>query len=368
VDTLKVGYDRIPECLPGTRVEVQTEVLKLLRNTEPNQPSVVWINGMAGTGKSTVAATIAYTLASSQNLGGSFFFSRNTGAEQVNPNLLFGALACELATNIPRLSSGILEVLRSRAEIGSSPISTQFASLILRPLQQTRNLHLPAVLVVDGLDECAEAHDVLSVIAKNVSHLPPTFKFLITSRPEPDLTDMFDDMKASVRQISLSRDQHVDRDIALFVSTTMPRLARRYSLDADWPGQDNCDALVTKAAGLFIWISTAISFIGDKEVDYLYQQVLNQGWSSKVSKFRLQLFLKVVGVIVSLRSPLAANAIGLFISEDEAAPHYIIQTVRKLQSVLVVPTTESEPIQIIHPSFVEFITSADRCIDTRFLI
>jgi Mg-chelatase subunit ChlI len=97
VHTLKVGYDRIPECLPGTRIEVQADVLKLLRSTAPNQPSIVWINGVAGTGKSTVAATITHTLADSQNLGGSFFFSRNGEAEQVNSDLLFATLAHELA-------------------------------------------------------------------------------------------------------------------------------------------------------------------------------------------------------------------------------------------------------------------------------
>jgi hypothetical protein len=248
------------------------------------------------------------------------------------------------------------------------------------------------VLVVDGLDECTGASDILSVIAKDVSRLPPTFKFLITSRPEPDLTDLFDDIKGSVHPISLNGDRHVDRDIALFVNANMPRLARRFSLDTDWPGKDNRGALVTKAAGLFIWISTAIKFIGDQEVqdpegrlkvvlecepgtpqsgthlDYLYLQVLKQAWGTKVAEIRLQLFQKVVGIIVSLRSPLTATAIGLFISEDTAAPRAVVQTVRKLQSVLVVPTTASEPIQIIHPSFVEFITSADRCIDPRFLI
>jgi hypothetical protein len=195
--------------------------------------------------------------------------------------------------------------------------------------------------------------------------------------------------------LSLNNDQHINRDIAMFVNEAMPKVARRYSLAAGWPGVDDCSALVAKASGLFVWISTAIKFIDDREVDdpdaqlrvvldsgppqssiltpwdhldVLYLQVLNQAMSSKATERRLQLFRKVVGTIVVLRQPCTALAVGSLLEDGDAGPQSVTQVVRKLQSVLIVPTSSSEPIQVIHPSFIDFITNAARCLGSRFLV
>jgi hypothetical protein len=180
----------------------------------------------------------------------------------------------------------------------------------------------------------------------------------------------------------------------MFVNDMMPKVARRYSLTAGWPGVDDCNALVAKASGLFVWISTAIKFIDDREVDdpeaqlrvvldsapqssistpwdhldVLYMQVLNQAMSSKATERRLEQFRKVVGTIVILRQPCTAFALGSLLKDGEAGSQLVTQIVRKLQSVLVVPINSSEPIQVIHPSFIDFITNANRCLDPRFLV
>jgi hypothetical protein len=180
----------------------------------------------------------------------------------------------------------------------------------------------------------------------------------------------------------------------MFVNDMMPKVARRYSLTAGWPGVDDCNALVATASGLFVWISTAIKFIDDHEVDdpeaqlrvvldsasqssistpwdhldVLYMQVLNQAMSSKATACRLQLFRKVVGTIVVLRQPGTALDIGSLLEDGDAGPQSVTQIVRRLQSVLIESTSSSEPIQVIHPSFIDFITNAARCLDSRLLV
>jgi hypothetical protein len=396
VHTFKASYDRVPQCLPGTRTEVLDEVLRVLRNTESDQPHIIWIYGLAGSGKSTITSTIAQSLADSQNLGGCFFFSRKGSAEQSNPDLLFASIARELAIQIPRLSDRILNVIKWDAEIVHSAFTTQFTKLIVEPLQRSEDLRLPTVVILDGLDECTAPADILSVIANQMARLPMLFKFLVTSRPEPDLREIFEDMGPLVYQISLNQNLYTDRDITLLVNQTMPKLARRYSLAKDWPGRDDSVALVKKAGGLFIWIITALNFIGDKEIDdpeeqlkivlgpnfgrtsasvplahldALYSQVLKQGWSQKVADRKLQLFQKVIGSIMVLGYPLNGPALGSLIDEDaDSGMQAVAQIARKLQAVLIVPKDASNPIQIIHPSFVDFLTNADRCLDARFLI
>jgi anion-transporting ArsA/GET3 family ATPase len=149
VHSLKAGYDRVPQCLPGTRAELLEDILRLLCDTGTYVPHIVWPYGMAGTGKSTAASTVAHSLATSQNLGGTFFFSRNRVSDS---DLVFSSLARELASRVPRLSKEILQVLKKDAEVGSSAMSTQFSDLISGPLSRTGGIYLPIVLIIDGLD------------------------------------------------------------------------------------------------------------------------------------------------------------------------------------------------------------------------
>jgi len=59
---------------------------------------IFWLNGMAGTGKSTIALTIADQIASCNRLGASFFFTRDEG-DLANGRKFFTGLASQLASN-----------------------------------------------------------------------------------------------------------------------------------------------------------------------------------------------------------------------------------------------------------------------------
>lgn len=62
------------ECLSGTRVELLREVEDWTKS--PDGKCIFWLNGMAGTGKSTIFQTIAGHLKQQYLLGASFFFKR----------------------------------------------------------------------------------------------------------------------------------------------------------------------------------------------------------------------------------------------------------------------------------------------------
>src|SRR4051812_35992052 len=69
--------DHKPTCLEETRVELLQEVEQWSWN--PNGEFIYWLSGSAGTGKSTIARTVATTLEKAKQLGASFFFSRGGG-------------------------------------------------------------------------------------------------------------------------------------------------------------------------------------------------------------------------------------------------------------------------------------------------
>ena len=59
------------------------------------KPPVYWLNGLAGTGKSTIAQTIAERLFAEGQLGASFFCSRDF-EDRSNLDLIFPTLAAQL--------------------------------------------------------------------------------------------------------------------------------------------------------------------------------------------------------------------------------------------------------------------------------
>ncbi|RMJ22820.1 WD domain, G-beta repeat protein [Aspergillus sp. HF37] len=62
-------------CLPGTRAELLHQVTEWARSPQGN--CLFWLNGGAGTGKSTISRTVAKTFKEANLLGASFFFKRD---------------------------------------------------------------------------------------------------------------------------------------------------------------------------------------------------------------------------------------------------------------------------------------------------
>lgn len=75
-------------CLANTRVELQRQIKEWAKDS--NGKPIYWLNGMAGTGKSTIARTIARSFANEGQLGASFFLrkARVIGALQADSSLL----------------------------------------------------------------------------------------------------------------------------------------------------------------------------------------------------------------------------------------------------------------------------------------
>jgi hypothetical protein len=85
-------------CLKGTRGAILSCIELWAR--DPNKSPVCWLNGLAGTGKSTIAKTIAERLFVDGQLGASFFCSRDF-EDRRNIQLIFPTLATQLACNYP---------------------------------------------------------------------------------------------------------------------------------------------------------------------------------------------------------------------------------------------------------------------------
>jgi adenylylsulfate kinase-like enzyme len=73
-------------------------------------PPVFWLNGLAGTGKSTIAQTTAERMFAHGLLGASFFCSRGV-EDRSNLKLIFPTLAFQLAQKYSSFRSRLIPLL-----------------------------------------------------------------------------------------------------------------------------------------------------------------------------------------------------------------------------------------------------------------
>ena len=110
------------------------------------------MNGLAGTGKSTIAQTIAERVFADGQLGASFFCSRDF-EDRSNLQFVFPTLAVQLARRYPELRSIFVSRVQSDPEIVSESLYNQMKKLIVEPLKES---DVSTVIVIDALDECKD--------------------------------------------------------------------------------------------------------------------------------------------------------------------------------------------------------------------
>ena len=292
-------------CLGGTRKDVLRQIDSWL--TDERDQRLFWLNGLAGTGKSTIAQTFAETSFSDGKLGASFFCSRDF-EDRSNIQNIFPTLAFQLAYRYPQFRKGLLPVLRANPEIGRDSLCSQLETLIVGPFKATR---IPTLIIIDALDGCKDeepASAILSVLSRYIEQIPRV-KFFITGRPEPRIRTGF--RLKLLRPITEVLKLHeverssVDDDIKLFFKARLGDIAKTRSdcdLTEDWPSPYDIDILCKKAAGLFIYAATVVKFVaspydlpterltliislrhstaheGRSGIDLLYTQVLEQAF------------------------------------------------------------------------------------------
>ncbi|KAF9646206.1 hypothetical protein BDM02DRAFT_3067586, partial [Thelephora ganbajun] len=108
-------------CLKGTRGAVLDEIEVWARDFD--KPPVYWLNGLAGTGKSTIAQTIAERTFANGQLGASFC-SRDF-LDRRNLKLIFPTIAIQLARNCADFRSVFVPLVQSDPEVAHESLYNQ---------------------------------------------------------------------------------------------------------------------------------------------------------------------------------------------------------------------------------------------------
>jgi hypothetical protein len=379
-------------CLRGTRKGVLWEIEQWL--VGEREQRVFWLNGLAGTGKSTIAQTFAETSFADGKLGASFFCSRDFD-DRSNLQAIFPTLAFQLAYRYPPFRKELLPVLRANPDAGRESLCSQMEKLIIDPLKATQ---IPTLIIIDALDECKDeqpASAILSILSRYMNKMP-TVKFFITGRPEARIRTGFR-LKSllpitEVFKLHEVESEAVDSDIKLFFRTQLTNLVENRSdcdTTGDWPSSSDIEILCKKAAGFFIYASTVIKFVASENsapaqglalitslpqstveegragIDQLYTKVLEQAFHNihVDNTQHYHCFRAVVGTILLIFNPLPIKALSELLGYD--IPH-IRTTIRSLHSLLLIPDNPEDPIRTFHKSFPDFLIDPERCKDKKF--
>ena len=343
-------------------------------------PLALW----AGSGKSTLSTTIANSLREQGQLGAFVFFNRDV-EERNQPGNVIRTLAHQFAQHDMHIAGAIALAIEATPDVTQWPLRKQFFKLLVEPLSTFSPSKGPLVLLLDALDECGspqDRRDLLTILAEESVSLPSYIRIFITSRAEPDIRKVFiNKPHILLHELDLASHHNIN-DIKLFVHHQMKdirSLKGSLGLALDWPGDVAMHALVGRAAGLFVWATTACLFIekgwdprtrldsllrddvninAQTALDRLYTTALETSgcWDDEES---CSYFRTIMGTILVARNPITGMTIDKLLSRYQPSICPSIALIEQLGCVLC--GSQSEPVRILHPSFADFLKDLSRC-------
>ena len=376
-----------PRCHSETRVELRHQIWNWVK--DPHGGCIYWLNGMAGTGKSTIARTVAREFADQGQLGASFFFKRGEG-HRGNASRFFTTIARQLVHNLPALLPHVKKAFEADPAISSKTMEAQFEKLILQPLIALEiQLHTPLIVAIDALDEC-ENNGHIDIIIRLLSRFrlvqTVTIRTFLTSRPELPIRLGFEEISAGSYQDLVLHEipqAIIKHDIEAFLRDKLAQIQKRNNcwLALDWPGEQSIQALVTMTVPLFIFAATVCRNIGDPlldpkeqldlilayqnagqmdQLDITYQPILYQlltNLTNSQKEKQLKEFRDIVGSIIVLKESFSVNSLKNLLQIPKNTINRILGT---LHSILHIPAGYESPVRLLHDSLRGFLLDPDK--------
>lgn len=381
-------------CISGTRVQILDKfrnwVTIACTQTTLLTSQVFWIHGLAGTGKTSIAFSIVEEYKKTGQLAANFFCSRDD-PECSDPGMVFPTLASQLCSFFPPLREPVAAVLQNDPTIVDASPARQLEELIVRPLEKVKASLPIFIVVLDAVDECEDNsgdNPTSIIITAIVSFLDRlgSFLFVITSRPDPRITRLFDPTRGkTLFDITTAIDLHsidsvsVTEDISRYLKHDLKESPIPFDVPEGWPTEQEIAALTLLAHGLFIFAGTAVRFILDQRykqpvrrmgrllgmqpsnpsasgsiLDTLYVQVVKEAQIPDIPDAgELEEELKtIVGAITVAAEPLSITVLAGLLGRPKDE---VRNALSGLCPVLYIPDQDFLTIRFIHPTFREFL-------------
>ncbi|KAL5638862.1 hypothetical protein ACGC1H_003276 [Rhizoctonia solani] len=367
-------------CTPGTRRDV---LAKLMQWFDAGQGAIYCVNGMAGTGKTTIAQTICTELHSSGRLGANFFCS-SALPQCREVGRIIPTIAYQLAQVSPEFALELSRVLELNTDSQLQGLEAQFQKLLLSPLgSASKGLPLDLVVVIDALDECEDPEGAGFLIDMILAQPNLPIKFLITSRPEPAIRASLENSSAHFEVCHLHNldETTVKGDIRIYLKDELRHMPTPLT-------NVQLDSLVERSNTLFIFAATAVRYIQsrnfsmnpekrlalvldastttselkDAEISKLYMKIVDSAFADPaLEEWDIDDRKRVLHAVICAQQPLTILALADLL---EMTPKRVGDALDTLWSVLSVPSAGSNEsfVTVLHTSFRDFIFS---CPDSK---
>lgn len=373
------SWDPTITCLPGTRVTVLSMIDSWFRVMD--RENILWLNGVAGSGKSAIAHTVASTLHRDNRLASSFFF--NLSDPSLNTAQSFvTTIARDIAAVYPAVAEDIRMAVESDPSLAGASVLRQFEAFVADPLQRLA-LERPLLIVIDALDETIEDKSnlpLLEILRDELPKLSSKLRILVTSRPTRIMKQYLsnqDHIKVHSIDIDTAENQS---DVAAYIDSQLRSQAMCSMMGLSYPDEALIVELKVQAEGLFIWIVTICKYLHiayqpraklmillsksrtrglppTKKMDGLYGVIMEAcgDWDDEdfVRDYKL-----VMGAIMAAKRPLSISALQAMHNVDGVTMLSPKDLLERFGSVIVRLTDDQEPIRILHLSFREFVTDS----------
>ena len=368
-------------CTPETRVRILRDIARWANDTESQ--SVYWLFGQAGSGKSTIAYTIARRFEFSGDaddtivLGGNFFCSRQIketrSASRIVRTIVYHlALKCKAFADALHACGNFDTIHRG--------VRSQLEGLLIEPWKQaqsadpSKSLHF--LVVIDALDEL-DGQDgsrfLRNLFGSINKHRLQGLKFFATSQPDPDLVTHLESFKdKQFYRLGEVPIEEAQADITTYLNANLGHSV----------GRPEMEKIATQAAGLFIYAATVVKyvegyasvehekrlstlFVSDSEnpeetlLDVLYHQVLLDAQCRFKSEHYLDILYTFLcsaertstSIVAELLLP--PNKTNPALSHTEIADGVL----KSLHAVLYI---ENDKVLTYHKSFTDFMFDQNR--------
>jgi hypothetical protein len=256
---VKTGYDRNLCCMEGTRESILDHTIAWVTNglEQTDGKNTYWIYGLPGIGKTSLAHSICASLHKMEQLAGAFFCRRDD-LELREPRNILPTLIRKLAILFPPFRSVVAECLRNDPNVTPESMQPTLFLEFIRKLPRVPKKTL--VFVIDALDECGSTESRPGILKAltDATECAPWLKVIITSRSEVDIESFFIHCPTQLPHFryDLTADEEATSDLRIFAEHRFNRVASARHLRSPWPEPSLLDRLISRAAGLFIFIET----------------------------------------------------------------------------------------------------------------
>ncbi|CUA77642.1 Kinesin-like protein KIF21B [Rhizoctonia solani] len=362
-------------CTEGTRINIMSDLNKWARDS--SGPSIFWMNGMAGTGKTTIACTFSNDLEQDKRLAASFFCTRTT-AECRDVTRIIPTIAYQLARYSAPFQSSLCEVLGDEPDLGSKHLQKQFERLLHDPLLQSADA-MPdnLVIVIDALDECDDHTGVELVVDLLFQHARAfPLKIYVASRPEPEIYNKMALHSRAREVVHLHEIEKslVQADIKMYL---------RAELTVASASASDIKELAQRSGALFIYAATLVRYIKSSkrlsnphkrlrsvldmahettthhaQIDALYTAILESVLNDhEIEQDEKEDIRAVLRTVLLAQEPIRIETIATLSGIND--PSRVVSAIQPLRSVLH-QSEQTSVVSTLHASFPDFMFSSER--------